>query len=89
MDFEAALISKVLAKGDLIEVLDQRVSDELFESYEDVWSYVTSVYAEHGGLPPTEFVEKKYAVDHLGQQGKDSKDAGQYRISIPRLAQRL
>jgi len=60
MDFEAILITKVLDKGDLSEVFDHRISDELFESYPEIWEFVKGIYAEHGGLPPKQYIEERF-----------------------------
>lgn len=61
MDFEAALLSKILKdENALPQVLDQRVSDELFVGYPLLWGYMMETYAKHGGLPPIDFVEQKF-----------------------------
>jgi replicative DNA helicase len=61
MDFEAILLSKILRENDLTQVLDHRVSDELFVGYPHVWQYLTKTYADHGGMPPLDLVEEKFA----------------------------
>jgi len=60
MDYEAALISKVLMENRMEEVIDARVRPELFVAYSGLWSWLTKTYAEHGGAPPVDFVEKKF-----------------------------
>jgi len=60
MDYEGALLSKILRDDVLGEVLDCRVKDELFVSHSEAWKYIIEVYSEHGGLPPVEMVENKF-----------------------------
>ncbi len=60
MDYEAALISKVLRDDALGKVLDCRVKDELFVAHPKAWEYVIRTYTDHGGMPPVEMVEQKF-----------------------------
>jgi len=60
MNYEEALISKILTEGCLEEVLDARVSVDLFESHKDVWEYVLEVFREHGSVPPVDTVEQRF-----------------------------
>ena len=67
MDYEGALISKVLTENTLTEVFDNRVQDELFLVHPNVWQHLMEVYAKHGGLPPVEDVAKKFPEFEIQQ----------------------
>lgn len=60
MDYEGALLSKILKDDALAKVLDCRVKDELFVAHPKVWGYILDTYATHGGIPPLEMVEERF-----------------------------
>lgn len=60
MDYEAALIAKVLMEGCMDEVIDANVSSDLFPSHRKLWEWLHGSYRDHGGLPPLEAVEERY-----------------------------
>lgn len=70
MDYEGALISKVLHEQSLSPVFDNRVQEELFIVHTSLWEYLNETYAKHGGLPPTEDVLKKFPDFEL-QEAED------------------
>jgi len=60
MDYEGALISKVLTDGAFPKVVDERVKNELFVSYPLLWSHIVDTFSKHGGVPPVEMVENSF-----------------------------
>jgi replicative DNA helicase len=61
MDFEGALISRVLHHPEeILKVIDSRVSDDLFVDHAGIWKFVTESYREHGGLPPANLVQERF-----------------------------
>lgn len=61
MDFEAALISRVLSNPeDYLKVVDSRVSAELFIDHSALWGWISESYREHSGLPPEELVRERF-----------------------------
>jgi len=63
MDFEAALISKILLENCMEEAIDLQVSEELFVDNIGTWNYILSTFRQHGGLPPIDLVKKQFEID--------------------------
>ena len=61
MDFEAALISRVLSNPeDYLKVVDSKVSQELFIDHSALWGWISESYRDHSGLPPRELVGERF-----------------------------
>lgn len=61
MDFEAALISKILKSPDeILKVLDSRISSDLFVDHSALWDWVICSFRDHGGFPPEEFIKERF-----------------------------
>ena len=47
MDFENALLSKILLEGCMEEVIDLQVSSDLFVDHLPTWKYLLSTFKKH------------------------------------------
>lgn len=60
MDYEAALISKVIVDEDMLSVIDARVDVALFTTHPDQWKYLLKFYTDHGTTPPLDAFERAF-----------------------------
>ena len=60
MDYEAALISKILLEGCMDQVVDMSVKPELFMAYPVIWKEILATYSKHGEVPPVELIEERF-----------------------------
>ena len=60
MNYEAALISRIVLERKIQEVVDFNLQDELFVSCKDEWKFIRDFYRTHGDSPPGEHFEKMF-----------------------------
>ncbi len=60
MDFEAAVISKILSENRMEDALELNVREELFHEYIKEWKFIRQMYLDHSGLPSADLVEEKF-----------------------------
>jgi replicative DNA helicase len=64
---ELTVISAVINDGDMPALL--QASPELFEAYEDVYSFIVDYYQKNRDLPPRKIVEDKFAIRLVDEVG--------------------
>lgn len=57
---EAKLISAVLNKKDIAPILNSAHSDDLFQSYGDVWNYIKDYYYQNRAVVPTNIIRENF-----------------------------
>lgn len=60
MDYEAAMIAKVVLEKKVLEAVDQGVKEELFLTHRLEWKYVMDFFRTHGAAPPQEEVVRRF-----------------------------
>lgn len=60
MDYEAALISKVVLERCMSDAIDQGVAADLFSYHKAPYEFVSGFWREHGASPPQEAFEQKF-----------------------------
>lgn len=60
MDYEVALISRIILEEKSKEVMDFNLHDDLFTTSLEEWRYVRDFYRRHGSSPPQEHFEHRF-----------------------------
>lgn len=60
MDFEAAVITKILKENLMEQVFELNISEDLFPEYRKHWKFIQKAYLEHSGLPTVDMMSSKF-----------------------------
>jgi hypothetical protein len=60
MDFEAAVITKILKENLMEQVFELNITDDLFREYRKHWKFICQAYLEHSGLPTVDMMSSKF-----------------------------
>jgi len=70
VNIEASLISKIKTKEDFLKVLDERITEEFFEEYKDVFSTISVHYRKYKTVPERETLEKAFPNFEFQENGE-------------------